>query len=198
MRYLIILLTAALPLAASATEPASSKVRKAFTDMFPANQVTCPDGVPDDCVCMEFENRAELPLRYSRVQQCVHPVLEDVRNMKTFLADGAIIVDAMLKSGQLHGAVISWHPNGRVEGIANYNQGTQIGFARVWHDNGQLAAEQRFTDGEPHGREIRYSRDGVVETVIVWNHGEPEREATRALSQSLGLTAPFDRKPTDK
>jgi hypothetical protein len=193
MRNFVILLAVLLSTAVSASETDSSEVQQGFLDLFPASPVACPDSVPKGCACGKFENRTELPMRYTRVQACPHPVLEGVRNMKTFTADGATIDDAMLKNGQLHGAAISWHPNGRVEGIANYEEGRQIGFARVWHDNGTLFAEQRFVDGESHGMEIRYSRDGSLETLMVWDHGDVDREETRRISRAHGLEAPFDR-----
>lgn len=193
MRNLIILLAALLSTAASASKPEPSEAPKAFSDLFPSSPVSCPQGVPEDCACGEFGNLTDLPMRYKRVQGCAHPLLEGVVNIKTFTADGAIIDDMMLMNGQLHGATISWHPNGKVEGIANYDEGRQIGFARVWHDNGMLFAEQRFVDGNAHGKEIRYSRDGAVETVLVWDHGNVDREETRRISRSLGIEAPFDR-----
>ncbi|TVQ38077.1 MAG: hypothetical protein EA370_06105 [Wenzhouxiangella sp.] len=138
-------------------------------------------------------NLTELPVRYSRIQSCPHPVLEGVRNIKTFTADGAIVDDSMHKNGLLHGAVITWHPNGQVEAIANFAEGRQIGFARVWHDNGALSAEQQFVDGESHGPEFRYARTGELDWVVVWNNGNVDREESRRLNQSLGLVAPFDR-----
>lgn len=197
MRNSMILVAAVMFSSASASDRHSSEVTQKFLDAFPSNPVACPDGVPDNCACGEFGNRTALPMRYTRFQSCPHPVLEDVRKMKTFTTDGAIIDDAMLKNGHLHGAAISRHPNGRVEGIATYEEGRQIGFARVWHDNGTLFAEQRFVDGEPHGKEIRYSRDGTLETLLVWDHGDVDREETRRLSRSLGIEAPFDRvRPT--
>lgn len=195
MRNFIILVAALLSTAASASEREASEVPKEFLGLFPSSPISCPDGVPDDCACGEFGNLTKLPMRYTRVQGCPHPVLEDVVNVKTFTADGAIIDDGTLKNGQLHGATISWHPNGKVEGIANYEEGRQIGFARVWHDNGVLFAEQGFVDDTPHGKEIRYSRDGAVETVVVWDLGDVDREETRRLSRTLGIKAPFDRAP---
>jgi len=193
MRNLIILAAALLASAANGSEPDPREFQKSFADLFPASPIPCPDAVPDDCACGEFENLTQLSMRYTRVQVCPHPVVEGVVNFKSFTADGQVIDDAMLKNGDLHGAAISWHPNGRVEGIANYEDGRQIGFARVWHDNGTLFAEQRFVDGELHGKEIRYSRDGTLETLLVWNHGDLDREETRRISRSLGIEAPFDR-----
>lgn len=97
----------------------------------------------------------------------------------------------MLKNGELHGATISWHPNGQVEGVANFHDGRQIGFARVWHANGQPAAEQRYVDGKLHGIEIRYDEAGHPEAVIAWNHGEPDRERSAELAKSLGRESPL-------
>jgi len=193
MRNLTILAAALLASTANGSEPDPREFQKSFADLFPSSPISCPEAVPDDCTCGEFENLTELPMRYTRVQGCPHPVVEGVVNFKSFAADGQIIDDAMLKNGALHGAAISWHPNGRVEGIANYEEGRQIGFARVWHDNGTLFAEQRFVDGEPHGTEIRYSRDGSLETLVVWDHGDVDREETRRISRAHGLKASFDR-----
>ena len=193
MRNSIILAVALLASTASGDEPDLSEVQQAFFDLFPASPAACPDNVPENCTCGEFDNLTELPMRYTRVQGCPHPVLEDVYNLKTFTADGAVIDDAMIKNGRLHGATISWHPNGTVEGIASFDEGQQIGFARVWHDNGALLAEQRFVDGQPHGTEFGYSAIGELEWIIVWEHGNIDREETRRLSRSLGIEAPFDR-----
>ncbi|TVQ28023.1 MAG: hypothetical protein EA370_17110 [Wenzhouxiangella sp.] len=168
----------------------AAEVAEAFGDLFPASLAACPEGLPDHCVCGEFSNLTDLPMRYSRVLSCPHPVLEDVRNIKTFTADGALIDDIMMKSGWLHGAAISWHPNGTLEGIANYDEGQQIGFARAWHDNGAVFAEQQFRDGQPHGLEIRYSTTGEVERVIIWDHGQIDADETLRLSRKLGIESP--------
>lgn len=197
MRNFIILMAALLSTAASASESGTSEVPKEFLDLFPSNPISCPEGVPDDCTCGEFENLTELPMRYTRFQSCPHPVLEDVRSMKTFTADGATVDDMMTKNGQPHGAAISWHPNGKVQGIGNWDEGRQTGFARVWHDNGQRAAEMFYVDGELDGNEFRYSTNGELEWVIIWDHGNVDREETRRISRSLGIEAPFDRvRPT--
>lgn len=196
MRVLVMLLGVSLAAQALADDTARA-FSDAFGRLFPSQQTECPEGLASNCVCGEIGNRTSLPMRYARVQSCPHPVFDDVDRVRTFTADGAPVDDIMLKNGRLHGAAISRHPNGQVEGIANYDEGRQIGFARVWHDNGRLAAEQRFVDGEPDGTEVRYTRDGAVEFVVVWNRGEPDREATRRLSRSLGVTAPFDRERND-
>jgi len=178
MRNSTILAVALLASTAGADESASGETRKAFLDAFPSSRIACPDATPDDCVCGEFGNRTALPMRYTRFQSCPHPVLEGVRNMKTFTADGA---------------AISWHPNGKVQGIANWEEERQTGYTRIWHDSGALFAELQFVEDQLHGKEIRYSRGGAVETVTVWNHGEPDRKRARALSRSPGIDAPFDR-----
>lgn len=184
MQGLLVVVFAVLSSAAQASESSPSD---AFGQLFPASPVACPDDSPAGCVCGEYGNLTDLPMRYSRFRHCPHPVLEDVVHSRTFTADGALIDDVMLKNGQLHGAVISWHPNGQVEGIANYRKGRQIGFARVWHANGNLAAEQRFDDGELHGIETRYDEAGRPQYVVVWEHGKPDRERTLELSERLGL-----------
>src|SRR6056297_390402 len=52
-------------------------------------------------------------------------------------------------------------------------------------------------DGEPHVKEIRYSRDGTLATLVVWDHGDVDREEIRRVSRAHGLDAPFDRaRPT--
>lgn len=197
MRSLIILAAALLAAAANGSELVPREIQKALAELFPLTPIACPEGVPDACVCGEFANRTDLPMRYTRVQHCPHPLVEAIVNVKTFATDGALINDMMLKNGQMHGAVISRHPNGRVAGIANYEEGRQIGYARVWHDNGTLFAEQQFVDGERHGKDIRYSRDGTLEMLVIWDHGDVDREETRRLSRSLGIEAPFDRvRPT--
>lgn len=168
-----------------------------FGQLFPSQQTACPETLPETCVCGEFDNLTTLPMRYQKVQSCPHPVLEGVDHVRTFTAAGAIVDDMMMKNGRLHGATLSWHPNGQVEAIANYNEGVQIGFARVWHDNGRPAAELRYGEGELHGTEIRYARDGRVEAVIVWDHGNVDHDATRRLGRLRGLPTPFDTTPAD-
>lgn len=187
----VLLLSILLVVAATADANSdSSESTEAFAGLFTGEPVVCPDGVPEACICAEISIQVDLPTRYSRVQSCPHPVLDEVRNLRTFTADGAIVDDLMMKGGQLHGAAISWHPNGQVEGIANFDQGRQIGFARAWHDNGVLFAEQQFKDGQSHGLEIRQSRSGEVERVIVWDHGQVDREETLRLSRKLGIESP--------
>jgi len=194
MRSLVLMLLGiSLAITARAGDVLTAENRGWFDRLSPSTQTACPEDLPAGCSCGEFANQSELALRYARVQSCPHPVFDGVERIRTFTADGALVDDLTWRDGKLHGAVISYHPNGRVEGIANFDHGRQIGFARVWHDNGQIAAEQQFRDGEPDGTEIRYSRDGAVEGVVVWNHGEPDREATRQLSRSLGVGATFDR-----
>lgn len=175
---------------ACADEATGRELAEAFGELFPSERTPCPEPLPDDCVCGTISNRTDLPMRYSRVQACPHPVFDGVTRLRTFTADGAPVDDLLLKDGRLHGAGISWHPNGQVEGIVNYDEGRQIGFARVWHDNGQLAAEQRFVDGQPDGVEIRYTPAGEVEYVVVWNQGQPDWEATRKLADSAGAPLP--------
>jgi hypothetical protein len=46
-------------------------------------------------------------------------------------------------------------------------------------------------DGELHGIEIRYDETGHPEAVIARNHGEPDRERSAELAQSLGLESPL-------
>jgi hypothetical protein len=193
LRKFIVCLAVLLPYSVLAGEVDLSDLEQGFAEMFPASPDACPEGVPEDCICATLESKTELPMRYSRVQSCPHPVIEGVRNFKSFTADGAIVDDSMRKNGQLHGAYIGWHPNGKVEAIANFEQGRQIGFARVWHDNGTLAAEQQFVDGQSHGPELRYSRNGELDWIIVWDHGDVNREESRRLNQAHGLEAPFDR-----
>ena len=176
---------------AGADEVTKEDLVAEFGKLFPSEPTECPETVPEDCVCGTIENRTNLPIRYSRVQACPHPVLEAVKRVRTFTADGALIDDMMFKNGKLHGAVISWHPNGQVESIATYDEGQPIGFGRTWHENGQVAAETQFVDGEPHGVDIRYTPEGEVKHVVVWNHGEPDWEATRKLARSVGVSLPL-------
>lgn len=203
MRSFIFLLAALIHTSANGAGPESSEVPQAFIDAFPASPIACPDGVPDECICGEFENRTALPMRYTRVHHCPHPVLEDVMQVKTYTRMEAtaarftpryqITDDLMMKSGELHGAAVSWHPNGQIAGIAGFEEGRQVGHARSWHDNGQRAAELYYVDGEPDGKELRYSTSGELEWVIVWNHGTVDRDETRRISKALGIEAPFDR-----
>ena len=203
MRNFIILMAALLSTAASASESGTSEAPKEFLDLFPSNPIACPEGVPDDCTCGEFENLTELPMRYTRFQGCPHPVLGDVVNIKTFTRVPAtaarftprhqITDDLMMKAGELHGAAVSWHPNGQINAVASYDEGKQVGHARSWHENGQRAAEQFYEDGELHGEEFRFSTEGELLWVIVWDHGNVDREETRRISRKLGIEAPFDR-----
>lgn len=171
-------------------DPDPSEQDEAFARLFPTEQGACPDGLPDGCICQEMSNLTDLPMRYSLIQTCPHPVQEDVLTVRTFTADGAIVDDGMMKGGQLHGAAISWHPNGQLEAIANFDEGRQVGFARGWHDNGALSFEQQFEDGQPHGLEIRYTRSGEVESVFVWDRGRRDHEETLRISERLGIESP--------
>lgn len=173
-----------------AGNPESDEADEAFGELFDASLTACPEGVPEHCICGEITSEADVPQRYTQVQSCPHPVLAEVRKLHTFSAAGTLIDDVMMKGGWLHGAAISWHPDGQLEAVANYDQGRQIGFARAWHDNGALSAEQQFHDGQPHGPEIRYSRIGEVERVMVWDRGQIDSDETLRLSRKLGIEAP--------
>ena len=177
-------------ISSAAPKSFDSALVEASAALISGRAMSCPDGVPEECICAELSVTVPLPTRYSQVQSCPHPVLDGVKTIRTYTAEGAIIDDMMMKDGNMHGAAISWHPNGQVEGISNFHEGRQIGFARVWHDNGALFAEQQFDNGQSHGLEVRYDRSGEVEKVIVWEHGQVNRERMSRISKALGLNSP--------
>lgn len=107
------------------------------------------------------------------MQVCPHPLFEDVVHSLTFTASGQPVDEVMLREVQLHGATMSWHPNG------------------------QPGAEQRYVDVGLHGIEIRHDQAGRPDAVIARDHGEPDRERTAELGESLGLESPL-RDPAER
>lgn len=64
------------------------------------------------------------------------------------------------KDGQIEGAVVYFHPNGRKSYEANYVNGKKNGFATVWYMNGQKQWQTTFKGGKTHGRWREWHLDG--------------------------------------
>lgn len=155
--------------------------------LLPATAEPCAEDAPNECICVRFDVHTELPARYVRARSCPHPVLQGIERHTTYTADDARVDDFWMREGVLHGAAVSWHPNGQLASVGQYDDGQPSGFVRTWHANGQPAAELRYADGQLDGIEVRYDTSGRPSEVVVWQRGTVDRERTAAIRNRYGL-----------
>jgi antitoxin component YwqK of YwqJK toxin-antitoxin module len=62
----------------------------------------------------------------------------------------------------LHGAQISWYPDGKKEAMDIYVNGYQQGYAYRWYPDGGLKSVEHFTDGASDGQTRRWEESGAL------------------------------------
>ena len=65
---------------------------------------------------------------------------------------------AVVNSQDMEDMVTEWILNNELDGESNY-----------WHDNGQLAQEENWLDGNAHGKFITYYENGQKESEVNWS-----------------------------
>jgi antitoxin component YwqK of YwqJK toxin-antitoxin module len=78
-----------------------------------------------------------------------------VRTTSQFI--GAAGPDAIL-----HGAQISWYPDGKKEAMDIYVNGYQQGYAYRWYPDGILKSVEHFTDGASDGQARHWDESGAL------------------------------------
>lgn len=73
---------------------------------------------------------------------------------------GALKITGTLKNGRREGIWTAWHENGEVESEVKYIDDLRHGPIRTWYDNGKLRYKGFYSNGEPIGEWIYYSREG--------------------------------------
>lgn len=62
--------------------------------------------------------------------------------------------------GTRHGPFIRWHENGHIAAEGNYENGQPDGVWTEWHDNGQVMSEGAYEDGARTGTWVYWDQDG--------------------------------------
>jgi len=78
---------------------------------------------------------------------------------------------ACYSKGESHGPIVSWHPNGRKEGVGFNAMGTPVGGYVAWHPNGKAAATGQWVAGQLHGTLTTWHANGTLESQGVWDQG---------------------------
>lgn len=83
-----------------------------------------------------------------------------------FSSDGKLQVEAHFLKDTLHGEKKYFYPNGAVESVENYENGTLHGAFRKYYESGTLMLEQQFVQGVMQGLSIRFYPNGVVQEKV--------------------------------
>ena len=78
---------------------------------------------------------------------------------------------ACYTQGESHGPIVSWHPNGRKEGVGFSAMGIPVGGYVAWHPNGKAAATGEWAEGHLHGTLTTWHPNGALESQGSWDRG---------------------------
>ena len=105
---------------------------------------------------------------------------------------------ACYTKGESHGPIVSWHPNGRKEGVGyskhgvpeggyvawhtngkpaatgSWRAGKRDGWLTTWHSNGQMRSQGEWKNGNQRGMVRHWYDDGQLEEVSHWSNTGPE------------------------
>ena len=78
---------------------------------------------------------------------------------------------ACYTQGESHGPMVSWHPNGRKEGVGYSQMGVPIGGYIAWHENGRAAATGTWQNGQLYGQLTTWHENGQLQSQGEWQQG---------------------------
>ena len=68
----------------------------------------------------------------------------------------------LFETFKLSGFAKKWHENGQLWEKCNYLEGKLHGEAKQWYDNGQLWEKCNYLDGKLHGKCLAWYQDGLI------------------------------------
>ena len=89
------------------------------------------------------------------------PYLAGLREgLATWFQDGVMVRQGTYVADQLHGELLSYHPNGRVRERVPYENDQPHGIAVRYYKNGKVKEKLRYHRGEQVGDSVEYSPKG--------------------------------------
>ncbi|MBI4424484.1 MAG: hypothetical protein HY554_12185 [Elusimicrobia bacterium] len=111
-----------------------------------------PGAPPPALSCPEGSQASQQPGE-GVTQECLKPGLDGkpARHgpMRQWSREGQVVLEQEFRDGRPHGMRVSRHPNGRKKQEAFFDRDRLSGVRLTWSEDGSLAQEEWFVDGEP-------------------------------------------------
>ncbi len=101
---------------------------------------------------------------------CTFPCWDPAVRMMEPTERGGVRI-ACYTQGDSHGPMVSWHPNGRKEGVGYSQMGVPIGGYVAWHQNGRAAATGSWNHGKLQGLLTTWHENGQLQSRGEWEDG---------------------------
>jgi antitoxin component YwqK of YwqJK toxin-antitoxin module len=112
---------------------------------------------------------------------------------------GTLTMQGVYDGDKKSGLYETWYANGQVKYQGEFNQNVPVGAHTDYYEDGTLKNEAHYNhDGQPHGKQSKYAKDGTATDIYYINGTQLQTEHISVLVEFLTNKKGFDVKPISK